>query len=78
MRVVVTKSERLVDKNNPSVTESLGKKMIKMLDGIGVPCSLILDSAVGYFMDKVYQTNNYTYVSQIIIKGLNHWYQYLI
>ena len=53
VRVVVTKAERAPDTGSSTSSIGKGEEMVEKLKRIGVPCALILDSAVGYTMDKV-------------------------
>ena len=53
VRVIVTRAERAPDTGNYTSFVCKGEEMIEKLKKIGVPCALILDSAVGYTMDKV-------------------------
>ena len=49
----MTRAERAPDTGNYTNSVCKGEEMIEKLKKIGVPCALILDSAVGYTMDKV-------------------------
>ncbi|KAI6656895.1 Translation initiation factor eIF-2B subunit alpha [Oopsacas minuta] len=53
VRVIVTRAEKAPDTGDDTTSVARGEKMVEMLKKIGVPCALILDSAVGYTMDKV-------------------------
>ena len=53
VRVVVTRAERAPDNGSSTDAVGRGEEMVEKLKRIGVPCALILDSAVGYIMDKV-------------------------